>query len=91
MLEDEDEELAEEVSVPVLNDAIKNDNDNKNETTTPNLTILLQDNKTIVEVGKVEKRKMAVRKAKLNPLVSSGIVAKGKKKMVELDILAICY
>jgi hypothetical protein len=94
-LEDHYGELAEEVAVPILNkdNAVDNDGENNNDTGAMDepqrSTIVLANNESNIQVGKVQKKKMTVRKAKLNTLALSDIVAKGHLKMIELDIPAI--
>jgi hypothetical protein len=96
-LEDNDEELAEEVAVPILNEDNQVDNEAENDNATgvadnpQRTTIVLADNETSIQVGKVQKKKMTVQKAKLNLLALSDILAKGHLKMIELDIPAICH
>jgi hypothetical protein len=94
-LEDDDEELAVEVAIPILNEDNEVDDEGESDTNDVTMnaplrsTIVLEDNETSIQVGKVQKKKMTVRKAKLNPLALSDIVAKGHLKMIELDIPAI--
>jgi hypothetical protein len=94
-LEDDDDEFADEIAVPVLTDEneVDDEGDNANESTNTRTSqrsaIVLADNETVIQVGKAQKKKMTVRKAKLNSLALSDIIASGQKKMVELDIPAI--
>jgi hypothetical protein len=96
-LEDNDKELTEEVAFSILNKDNERDNKGDNEinaatSTAPRqLEIVLDDTQTSISVGRTARKTMTVRKAKLNPLALSDIVAKGHRKMVELDIPVICH
>jgi hypothetical protein len=81
-LEAEDGTSADEIPVPNLN---QDDNTEVNSPTTRS-TIVMAENETVVEINQ---KKMTVRKATLNVMSLTDVVASGKKKMIELDIPAI--
>jgi hypothetical protein len=93
-LENNDDELNEDVAIPILDDDNAGDNEGDNEVNPATLNraqgseIVLDDNQTSITVGNPEEKNDG-EKSELNPLALSDIVATGHRKMVELNIPAI--